>query len=154
MKCWWSNPIVNKEIKITRRCSFIAIKMLFFYWIFYLFTFQMLSPFPDSPPETPYPIPHSLLLWGCSRTHPLPSPHPGIPLHWGIEPSQDQGPPLSLMPNKAILCYICGWGHGLLHVYSLVGGLVSGSSGGGGTLLFDNVVLTMELQTPSTPSVL
>jgi hypothetical protein len=28
------------------------------------------------------------------------------------------------------LCYICGWSHGYLHVYSLVGGLVLGSSGG------------------------
>ena len=39
---------------------------LFFSWIFYLFTFQMLSPFPVSPLETP--ILCSLLplfLWGC-----------------------------------------------------------------------------------------
>jgi hypothetical protein len=27
---------------------------------------------------------------------------------------------LPLMPEKAILCCICGWSHGLLHVYSLV----------------------------------
>jgi hypothetical protein len=33
-------------------------------------------------------------------------PHPHIPLHWGIEPSQDQGPLLPLMPDKVILCYI------------------------------------------------
>ena len=32
---------------------------VFLYWIFYLFTFQMLSPFPVSPPETPSPRPHS-----------------------------------------------------------------------------------------------
>ena len=36
------------------------------------------------------------------------------------------------MSDKAILCYICSWSHGSLHVYSLVGGLVSGSSGGTG----------------------
>jgi hypothetical protein len=29
-----------------------------------------------------------------------------------------------LMTNKAILCYMCGWSHGSLHVYPLVGGLV------------------------------
>jgi hypothetical protein len=29
----------------------------FFYWIFYLFTFQMLSTSLVAPPETPYPIP-------------------------------------------------------------------------------------------------
>jgi hypothetical protein len=34
-----------------------------------------------------------------------------------------------LRANKAIFCYICGWSHGSLHVYSLVGGLVPGSSG-------------------------
>jgi hypothetical protein len=56
------------------------------------------------------------------------------------------------MPNKAILCYMCGCSHGSLHVYSLVGGLVPGSSGG--VWLIDIVVLPMELQTPSAPSVL
>ena len=36
-------------------------------------------------------------------------PHcPGIPLHWGIEPSQDQGLLLLLMPDNAILSYVCG----------------------------------------------
>ena len=57
----------------------------------------------------------------CSPTHPLLLSCPGIPLHWGMEPSQDQGPFLPVMSNKAILCYICSWSHGSLHVYSLVG---------------------------------
>ena len=35
-------------------------------------------------------------------THPLPPHHPSIPLCWGIEPSQDQGPPLSLMPDNCM----------------------------------------------------
>jgi hypothetical protein len=35
------------------------------------------------------------------------------------------------MPDKPTLCYICGWDHGSLHVYSLVGVLVSGCSEGG-----------------------
>ena len=38
-------------------------------------------------------------------THPLLPPCPGMPLHWGIKPSQDQGSLLPLMPNKSILCY-------------------------------------------------
>jgi hypothetical protein len=76
-----------------------------------------------SPPPT-YPPTHPLLLH-C----------PSIPLHWGIKPSQDQGPPLQLMPDKAILCYVCNCSHGSLHVYSLVGGLVPGSSGGSGWLI-------------------
>jgi hypothetical protein len=37
-----------------------------------------------------------------------------------------------LKADKAILYYICGWSHGSLHVYSLAGGLVPGSSGSTG----------------------
>ena len=41
-----------------------------FYWIFSLFTFQMLFPFPVSPlPGNPLSHPLPLLLWGCSSTH-------------------------------------------------------------------------------------
>jgi hypothetical protein len=37
-----------------------------------------------------------------------------------------------LMIEQAILCYICWWSHGSLHVCSLVGGLVPGNSGSTG----------------------
>jgi hypothetical protein len=71
-------------------------------------------------------------------THPFPPHRTNILLYWGIKPPQDQGPPLPLMRDKAILCCICSWSHGSLHVYSLVGGLVPGSSEGSAwlTLLF------------------
>lgn len=46
--------------------------------IFYLFTFQTLSPFPVSPPEIPYANPPLLHLWGCSLTN-LPTPPPTSP---------------------------------------------------------------------------
>jgi hypothetical protein len=85
-------------------------------------------PFPCLPSKTPLshcPSP-------CSPTLPLLLPCPGISLHWVMEPSQDQGILLSLMSDKAILCYICSWSHGYFHVYSLEGGLVPGSSGGTG----------------------
>jgi hypothetical protein len=36
------------------------------------------------------------------------------------------------MTDKAILCYICGWSHRSFHMYTLVGGLVPGSSEGTG----------------------
>ena len=88
----------------------------------------MLPSFLISPPKTPLSHPPS----PCSLVHPLLLPCPGITLHWGIEPSQDQWPLLPLMTNKAILCYICSWNQESLHVYSLVGGLVPGSSGGTG----------------------
>jgi hypothetical protein len=127
-----------------------SVSLFSFYWIFSLFTFQMLSPFLVSPPETPYPIPipppprpHASM-----RLHsPLP-PCPEIPLHWGIKPSRSL---LLLMPDKAILCYIYGWSHGSLHVYFLVSGLVPGSSGE--VLLVNIVVLPMGLRTPSVLSV-
>jgi len=105
-------------------------------WIFSVFTFQMLS-FP--------PLFHTLFPSPCfyedapTPTHPLPPQGPGIPLHCGNEPSQDQGLFLLLMIDNAILCYICGWNHGSLHVYSLVGGLVPGRSGG--VWLVDIVIL-------------
>jgi hypothetical protein len=46
-----------------------------------------------------------------------------------MKPPQDRGPPFPLMSDKAIFCYLCIWGHGSLHVNSLVVGLASGSSG-------------------------
>ena len=85
----------------------------------------MLSPFLVSPKKTLYHLPLPLL------------PNPATPASWSWHsPTLGQraftGPRAShpLMSNKAILCYICGWSHGSFHVYSLVGGLVPGSSGG------------------------
>ena len=57
--------------------------------------------------------------------------------------------------EKAILCYICSWSHGPLHMYSLVGGLVLESSVvvvvGAGWLIL--LFFSMGLQIPSAPSV-
>jgi hypothetical protein len=117
---------------------FFACFFLLFYWIFSLFTFQMLSPFPVPPSETPYPIslpPVSMRVLPHPPNHPLLPPCLGIPLYWVMEPSQEKGPPPPIMPNKAILCYICSWSHGSLHVYCLVGGLVPGSSEGSSSLI-------------------
>ena len=88
-------------------------------------------PFLGSPPKTPYcfyegPFP---------PTHPLLLHHPSISLHWCLESSQNQGPLLPLMPDKAILCCIYSWSHGFLCVYSLFAGLVPESSRGSGWLI-------------------
>jgi hypothetical protein len=101
--------------------------------VFFIYISNVI-PFPGFPSENPLSHPPS----PCSPTYPLPLPCPGIPLHWSIKPSQNQGPLLPLMPNKAVLCYICSWSHGSLHVYSFVGSLVPGSSWGTGwfVLLF------------------
>ena len=87
----------------------------------------MISPFLVTPPQHLILPPLSLLPFASMRVllHPfthshlttLTSPYAGAP----------SPPALPLMPEKAILCYICIWSHGSLHGYSLVGGLVSGS---------------------------
>jgi hypothetical protein len=110
----------------------------------------MLSPLPISTPQPP--IPSTIPFASKSLLpHPPVLPHPSsIPLCCGNKPPQDQGLPLPLMPDKAILCYICSWSHGSLHVYSLVADLVPGNFGGSGYL----ILLPMGLQSPSIPSFL
>jgi hypothetical protein len=68
--------------------------------IFFIYISNVI-PLPSFPSKTPPSLPpllysptHTLLLLGL-----------GIPLYWGIEPSEDQGPLLPLM--TAILFYIC-----------------------------------------------
>ena len=65
--------------------------MKFVFSIIYI-TFQMLSPFLVSTPKITQSLP---LL----PNPPTPIPGPGIPLYWGIEPSQDQGLLLPLMTD-------------------------------------------------------
>ena len=64
---------------------------LFFYWIFSLFTFQMLSPFPVSiPPRNTLSHPPSPCFYEGvpPPTHPLLPPHPWFPYSGAsIEPS-------------------------------------------------------------------
>ena len=72
-------------------------------------------------PVSPFPLPFAsmralYLPFTHSHHTSLASPYAGVSS-------------LPLMSDKAILCYICIWSLGSLHVYSLVGGLVPGSSG-------------------------
>jgi hypothetical protein len=100
----------------------LSLSVIFFIYISNVFTLPGLSfRTPLSHPPSPCLYEHA-----PPPTNPLPSSHPGIPLHWGIEHPQVQGPLLPLMSNKAILCHINGQGH----VYSLAGGPVPRSSGG------------------------
>ena len=77
----------------------------------------MLSPFPV-PTPTRNPLAHTPSpCFYKGVPHPPSNSHlPGIPLHWGIQPSQDQAPLLQFMHDKAILCYISWWSHGSLHI--------------------------------------
>jgi hypothetical protein len=59
------------------------------------------------------------------------------------------------MSNKAILCYICSWSQGFLHVYVLFGWWFSPwEFWDRGVWLVDIADLPMGLQTPTAPSVL
>jgi hypothetical protein len=73
----------------------------------------LLSSFPLR--NTPIPSPSST----CTLTHPSLFPVLAFPY---TKSSQSQGPLLSLMSHKAILCYICSWSLQSLLVYSLAGG--------------------------------
>jgi len=113
----------------------------------------MLSSFPISPPETSYtipPPPTSMRMLPNPPTHSLSSPCPGIPLYWGIKPSQDQEL-LPLMPNKLYVqlepgvtpCVLFGW---WFSPWELWWGRV--------VWLVNIVALPMGLQTTSGPSIL
>ena len=49
--------------------------MIYDIYVFYLFTFQMLSPFPVFPPQTPYHISHSPTHLGLTA---LEFPYAGV----------------------------------------------------------------------------
>ena len=108
------------------RVFYICVVFLFRYFTYLHFKCHALS-LPSRLPGISLSHPPSPCFY--EGVPPLLSPRPGIPLHWGIEPSQDQGCLLPLMSNKAILCYICCWSHGSFHIYTLVSGLVPGSPG-------------------------
>jgi hypothetical protein len=82
-----SSPFFFKKFQLWQIFSF-------FLDIFFVYILNVI-PFPDFPSENPLsPSPSS-----CSPTHPLLLPGPGIPLYWGIEPSQDQGPLFPLITD-------------------------------------------------------
>jgi hypothetical protein len=80
--------------------------------------------------------PSSLLLTlyegAHSPAHPILPQRPSVLLYWVIK---DQGAPLPVMADKAVLCYISSWSHGYPLVYSLGGDLVPGSFGRSGWLI-------------------
>jgi len=74
-------------------------------------------------------------------------PCPGIPLHWDIKTSQDQGP--LLPPDKAILCSSATYAAGTMGLSMCTLWLVVWSLGALGVVwLLGVVVLPVGLQTP------
>jgi hypothetical protein len=142
---WWFSLFLNLSL------AFVVVVCLCFVFlldIFFIYISNIIS-FPGFSSKTPYPSPLP-----CSSTHPLALPGPGILLYGSIEPFQDQGPFLPLMPDKAYARqgYICSWSKESHLMFSLVGGLVPESSGV--YWLVHIIVPPMVLQTPSAPWVL
>jgi len=95
----------------------------------------MLPSFLVSPQQTPIPSPVPPASMKVL-------PHPSTPTSWfrhsltlGHQAFVGPRASLPLMPDKAILSYIYIWSHGSLHVFSLVGSLVSRSSWAGEVLV-------------------
>jgi hypothetical protein len=116
----------------TRLCIYLYLFFLFFYYSLHLFTSQMVSLFPVTPPQTPHPTsalsPSPLPLWECFPTHPSSSTPPlQDPRMLGHQTSSGHRafPPINV---TQALCYICICSHRSLPVHSLVGGLVPGST--------------------------
>ena len=90
--------------------------------------FHVLSLYPFSPLEHPYPTSNQPASMRVISAHlPTLTLLPWHSLCWCMEPSQNQHLLLPLMLDKA-LCYIYSWNHGSFHVSSLVGTLEPGSS--------------------------
>jgi hypothetical protein len=107
---------------MTSFSSFLKLVILFIY------TSNVVS-LPGFPSKAlPSHPPHLCLSAGAPPpTHPLTHSHlTALSSPYAGASSLHRRP---LMPDKAILCYICSWSHGPTHVYSLVGGLVPESSG-------------------------
>jgi hypothetical protein len=78
----------------THACMGPFFIIIFLLDIFFIYISNVI-PFPNFLSKNPLSSP----LFPCSPTHPLLLPGIGIPLYWGIEPSQDQGPLLPLMTD-------------------------------------------------------
>ena len=67
------------ELLTLNSLSFLfLVILLIYFWLFYLFTFEMLSPFPVSPLQTPHPIslPFASMRVLHPPTHPPPTSTP------------------------------------------------------------------------------
>ena len=87
----------------------------------------MISPFPVTPSQTSYPIAPLPLPFVSMRVFLYPLTYSCLTFLAFSYTGTSSLPPFPLMSDKAILCYI--WSHDSVYVYSLVGSLVSGSSG-------------------------
>jgi hypothetical protein len=103
------HPIFRPEKPLFSISMILATFLLYIYF-FFSYTLNVL-PFPGLPFRNLLSHFPSLCLFESAPppTHQLLSSYPDIPLHWGTEHPQAQGPLLSLMSNKAILLWPAPW---------------------------------------------
>ena len=116
---------------------FLVLFFIYFLLDIFFIYISNVIPFP-SPPTLNAPIQYNSSCFeegALPPIHPLLPPCPGIPLHWGIEPSHTKGLSSHLCPTKpSSALYVAGaMGPS---IYSLVGGLVPGSSRSTGQFMF------------------
>ena len=120
----------------TYRVFIIYFILLYFILLVILFIY-ISNVIPLSQLNPLFPPPFPKLLWAYSSTHPQPptsmryhSPTLG---HWAFTGPMGSSPIDSRKGHP--LLHMCSWSHRCLHVYSLAGGLVPGSSGGSSWLI-------------------
>jgi hypothetical protein len=167
---WKSNPQWDSpshalgQLIIGFVCLFVCFKnfygfSLIYLFIFNLFIFQVLSPYPVfSLLETPYPIPRppaSMRVFLHPTHPPTPTSSPSISLHWGIYWAfigPRTSPPIDTWQGRPLLhMQLEPW---VPSCVLLVWWLSPWELGGRGFWLVNIVVLPMGLQTPSALSVL
>jgi hypothetical protein len=109
------NPPASGDLRLLKPHNFFAffLSLILFvclFLLFYLFTFQMLFPFPVPLHKLPqlFPLPFAskrVLPHQPIHSHLTPLASPSSLGH--LKPPQDQAHPLPLRPEKAVLCYIC-----------------------------------------------
>lgn len=119
-------PIKQMLIAHRLKCYFfLFIKFLLDIFLYLHFKCYSPSRFPvHKPPFPPLPLTHM----GIPSIHLPYRPH-HIPLHWGSNLGRTKDFPFLWCTNKAILCYICSWSPGSVHVQSFSSGLVPRNSG-------------------------
>jgi hypothetical protein len=83
-------------------------RTIIFNSIFFIYLHSKCYPLSQFPLcQAPIPSPLPCFFEGIPlHTYPFMPNYPSIPIHRGIKPPQDQGPPLPLMPDKATSAFI------------------------------------------------
>jgi hypothetical protein len=94
-------PFICQHISLCHLFFFLFLDILLNILFIYI---SNIIPFPGFPSANTLFHPLSPCFYEDAPAPTNPPQRPGIPLHWGIKPSQDEGPLLPLMPDNTPLC--------------------------------------------------